>query len=81
MPGVDVGTRWERSKRQELDRTRSQLADARAHLNALVARGRVDGLEDDEMEDLAPASYEIARLRLASARLADELDAITAEWS
>jgi len=78
---VDGGTRWVRDKRGELERCRRDLAGARAHLDALVERSRTHGLEVEELEDLGPVSYEIARLRLRDERLVDELAAITAEWS
>jgi len=70
-----------RDKRGELERCRRDLAGARAHLDALVERSRTHGLEVEELEDLGPVSYEIARLRLRDERLVDELAAITAEWS
>jgi len=78
---MDGGTRWERDKRGELERCRRDLAGARAHLDDLVERSRTTGLEVEELEDLGPVSYEIARLRLRDERLVDELAAITAEWS
>ena len=74
-------TRWERAKRGELDRCRRELAGARAHLDELVERSRTHGLEVEELEDLGPVSYEIARLRREDERLIDELAAIHAEWS
>ncbi len=70
-----------RDKRGELEACRRDLAGARAHLDQLVERSRTHGLEVEELEDLGPVSYESARLRLRDERLADELAAITAEWS
>ncbi len=78
---MDQGTRWERDKRRELERCRRELAGARAHLDALVERSRTHGLEVEELEDLGPVSYQIARLRLRDERLVDELAAIHAEWA
>ena len=72
---------WERAKRREIERCRTELAGARAPLDALVERSRTHGLEVEELEDLGPVSYEIARLRTRNERLADELAAITAEWA
>lgn len=74
-------SRWERAKRLELERCRRDLAGARAQLDELVERGRTQGLEVEELEDLGPVSYEIARLRSRNERLADELAAIAAEWA
>ena len=78
---MDSGRRWERAKREEIARCRRELAGARAHLDELVERSRTEGLEVEELEDLGPVSYEIARLRLVDERLADELAAIAAEWA
>jgi hypothetical protein len=78
---VDGGTRWEHAKRRELERCRRELAGARAHLDALVERSRTHGLEVEELEDLGPVTYEIARLRRRDERLTDELAAIAAEWA
>jgi hypothetical protein len=78
---MDCGTRWERAKRDEIFRCRRELAGARAHLDALVERSRTEGLDDDELEDLQPVTYEIARLRSVDERLLEELAAINAEWA
>ena len=78
MSGVP---RREQAKGGPVDRRRRELAGARAHLDELVERGRTDGLEVEELEDLGPVSYEIARLRREDERLVDELAAIHAEWS
>ena len=78
---MDDGRRWERAKREEISRCRRELAGARAHLDALVERGRTEGLEVEELEDLQPVSYEIARLRSVDERLLEELAAISAEWA
>jgi hypothetical protein len=78
---VDGGRPFERAKRDEIARCRRELAGARAHLDALVERSRTEGLEVEELEDLQPVSYEIARLRRVDERLLEELAAISAEWA
>lgn len=81
MPHVERGhTAWERRKRDEIRRVRDDLARARATLDALVERSRTQGLEDEELADLGPVTYEIARLRERDERLGEELAAIAAEW-
>ena len=69
------------AKRSELRRCHEALTRARERLDELIARSRDAGLDDDEAEDLGPVTIEIVRLRERSERLADELDAVAAEWS
>ena len=68
------------AKRAEIEACARDLEDARAALTDLVDRSHARGLDVEELEDLGPASFEIARLRERSHRLADELDAIKGEW-
>lgn len=69
------------AKQSELRRCHEALTRARERLDELIARSRDAGLDDDEAEDLGPVTIEIVRLRERSERLADELDAVAAEWS
>ncbi len=77
----DVGTGPLAAKQGELRRCYEALTRARERLDELIARSRDAGLDDDEAEDLGPVTIEIVRLRERSERLADELDAVVAEWS
>ena len=69
------------AKRGELQRCHEALTRARERLDELIEHSRDIGLDDDEAEDLGPVTIEIVRLRERSERLADELDAVAAEWS
>jgi hypothetical protein len=73
--------RWEGRKREQLAHCRVDLERARADLDTLVRTSHSRGLDVEELEDLGPVSLEIARLRSRGERLADELDAISAEWA
>jgi hypothetical protein len=79
MDDVDSGPLA--AKQIELRRCHEALTRARERLDDLIARSRDAGLDDDEAEDLGPVTIEIVRLRERSERLADELDAVVAEWS
>lgn len=68
------------SKRQEIEACARDLERARAALTDLIDRSHARGLDVEELEDLGPASFEIARLRRRSHRLADELAALKGEW-
>ena len=72
---------WELSKRAEIRACDRDLERARAALTDLVDRSHARGLDIEELEDLGPVSFEIARLRHRSHRLADELAAIAGEWA
>ena len=69
------------AKSRELQRCHEALTRARERLDELIAHSRDIGLDDDEAEDLGPVTIEIVRLRERSERLADELDAVAAEWA
>jgi hypothetical protein len=46
-----------------------------------VRRGREQGLDIYEVEDVTPLTQRVIALRERRARLEDELEAISAEWS
>jgi hypothetical protein len=68
------------AKRLEIEACARDLEHARAALTDLVDRSHARGLEVEELEDLGPVSFEIARLRQRGHRLADELAALKGEW-
>ena len=71
----------EEAKRAEIAACDRDLSRARTALTELVDDSRERGVEVGHLEDLAPVSLEIARLRIRGDRLADELAAISAEWA
>ena len=68
------------AKRAEIAACARDLEAARTALTDLVDRSHARGLDVEELEDLGPVSFEIARLRERGHRLADELDALKGEW-
>jgi hypothetical protein len=67
-------------KRGELTRCDAALAGARQRLDDAAERTR--GFPADrELDDIQPLSLEIARLRTRRDRVAQELEALVAEWS
>lgn len=77
----DARTEWELAKRAEIEACERDLERARAALTELIDRSHAQGRDVDELEHLGPVSFEIARLRHRSHRLADELAAIAGEWA
>ena len=69
------------AKRVELEACARDLERARAALTDLIDRSHARGIDVEELEDLGPASLEIAALRRRSRRLAEELAALNAEWA
>jgi hypothetical protein len=70
-----------RQKRIALADCNGLLNHARDELDALITRGSGEGLDVDEVEDLAPLALRVMQLRERRVRLQDELRAITAEWA
>jgi hypothetical protein len=77
-PDVLRITRW---KRQALADCNGLLNRVTGELDTLMTRGSRDGLDPDEIEDLAPLALQVMQLRERRVRLQDELHAITAEWA
>jgi hypothetical protein len=77
----DALSDYELAKRAEIAACARDLERARAALTDLVGRTHARGHDVDPLEHLGPVSFEIARLRQRSDRLADELAAIAGEWA
>jgi hypothetical protein len=75
------GTRITEQKRLALADCTGLLERACGELEHLVRRGREQGLDIYEVEDVTPLAQRVVALRERRERLADELHAISSEWS
>ena len=75
------GTRITEQKRLALADCAGLLQRACDELENLVRRGREQGLDVYEVEDVTPLAQRVVALRERRERLADELHAIASEWS
>jgi hypothetical protein len=78
---VSTGERITRDKRLALANCNGLLIKACDELDSLMNRGAHEGLDVEQVEDLAPLAQRVVQLRRRRFRLVAELQAISAEWA